>query len=187
VAVLHHTADPRGAFLHMATKVVPGGNVSAWVYGRENNGWIIHGLNPVRRVTSRIPRALLLALSYLIAIPINMLTRFVYMPVRRRPALTPLRRFLFYFDYMIFLGRFGYREQAFIVFDHAVPVIAEYIRREEFAEWFDAARLEDVLITMRGGNSWRGFAAVPRRLIEPQAPAPRPVPQPTLTTTPTGS
>lgn len=162
VAVLHHTADPRGAFLHMTTKVVPDGSVSAWVYGRENNGWIVHAINPMRRVTSRVPRPVLLVLAHLLAIPLTVITRGVYGPVARRPALRPLRAGLFYFDYMAFLAQFGYREHAFIVFDHAVPAIAEYIRREEFAAWFRDAGLKQVLITMRGGNSWRGFGLVPR-------------------------
>ena len=187
VAVLHHTSNPRGAFLHMATRVVPGGSVSAWVYGRENNGWIVHVVNRVRRVTSRLPRPLLMVLAHLVAIPITLLTHGVYGPVARRPALRPLRRGLFYFDYMAFLAQFGYREHAIIVFDHAVPAIAEYIPRDEFAEWFRAAALEDVVITMRGGNSWRGFAQVPQRVIDVRATAQSPVRQPRPTTTPTGS
>jgi SAM-dependent methyltransferase len=161
VAVLHHTADPRGAFLQMASKVVPGGSVSAWVYGREHNGWIVHLVNPIRTVTSRLPRPVLLAAAHLLAIPITVAARAVYGPVARRPALHWMKRGLFYFDYMAFLDQFGYREHAYIVFDHAVPSIAEYIPRADFAEWFDAAHLEQVAITMRGGNSWRGFGVLP--------------------------
>ncbi|HYJ48153.1 MAG TPA: methyltransferase domain-containing protein, partial [Pyrinomonadaceae bacterium] len=40
VGVLHHLPDPRGGFLSLASKVKPGGRLSAWVYGAENNGWI---------------------------------------------------------------------------------------------------------------------------------------------------
>lgn len=161
VAVLHHTADPRGAFLHLASKVVPGGSVSAWVYGRENNGWIIYIANPLRRITSRLPRRVLLAASYLLAVPITLAVKGIYGPVSRRPSLAPLRRWLFYYDYMAFLSQFDYATLAIIIFDHAVPTIAEYIRREDFAEWFDAAGLGSVSITMRGGNSWRGFGILP--------------------------
>jgi SAM-dependent methyltransferase len=170
VAVLHHTADPRGAFLHLASKVVPGGSVSAWVYGRENNGWIVHVVNPIRRVTSRLPRRLLLAASYAVALPLLAAVKGVYGPVARRPALGWLRRRLFYFDYLAFLAQFDYSTLAIIVFDHAVPTIAEYIPRHDFAEWFEAAGLTDVVITMRGGNSWRGFAMVPAQLPPPAPP-----------------
>lgn len=160
VAVLHHTADPRGAFLHMTSKVVPQGGVSAWVYGRENNGWIVHVVNPIRGVTSRLPRPALLLAAHVAAIPLTLTVKTVYGPVARHPRLHWMRRGLFYFDYMAFLAQFGYREHAFIIFDHAVPTIAEYIRRDDFAEWFEAAGLERVVITMRGGNSWRGFGRI---------------------------
>ena len=162
VAVLHHTADPRGAFLEMVSKVVPGGSVSAWVYGRENNGWIVYGLNPIRTVTSRLPRPVLLAAAHLLAIPLTILVKSLYGPVSRMPSLRWLRRGLFYYEYMAFLSQFSYSTMAYIVFDHAVPTIAEYIRRDDFAEWFTAAGLKRVVITMRGGNSWRGFGVFGR-------------------------
>jgi SAM-dependent methyltransferase len=161
IGVLHHTADPRAAFLQVTSKVVPGGGVSAWVYGAENNEWVVRYVNPARRVTSRMPRPVLLALAHLAAIPLTLAVTYLYAPVSRRPALAWLKRRLFYFDYMMFLSQFGYREHAFIVFDHAVPAIAEYIPREVFAEWFSQARLERTVITDRSGNSWRGFGFVP--------------------------
>jgi SAM-dependent methyltransferase len=161
IGVLHHTADPRAGFLEMAAKVVPGGGVSAWVYGAENNGWVIRLLNPLRRMTSRLPRFLLLVLAHLAAVPLTLVIKTVYGPISRRPSLNWLRRRLFYFDYFAFLSQFGYREHAFIIFDHAVPAIAEYIPRDVFGEWFRAAGLERTVITDRAGNSWRGFGLVP--------------------------
>lgn len=161
VGVLHHTANPRAAFLEVASKLAPGGGMSAWVYGRENNEWIVRVLDPIRRVTSRLPRPLLLALAHAAAVPLTLAIRGLYGPVSRRPRLAWLRARLFYFDYMVFLSQFGYREHAYIVFDHAVPEIAEYIPRGAFAEWFEAAGLQDVTITSRAGNSWRGFGVAP--------------------------
>jgi len=161
IGVLHHTADPRAAFLEMSAKVVRGGGVSAWVYGAENNGWILRVINPMRQVTSRLPRPLLLVLAHLVAAPLTLVIKSVYGPVSRAPQLAWLRKRLFYYDYMVFLDQFGYREHAFIVFDHAVPAIAEYVPREVFAEWFRQAGLERTVITDRAGNSWRGFGLVP--------------------------
>ncbi|MEO8650132.1 MAG: methyltransferase domain-containing protein, partial [Acidobacteriota bacterium] len=37
VGVLHHTPDPKKAFLSVASKVKRGGHISAWIYGAENN------------------------------------------------------------------------------------------------------------------------------------------------------
>jgi SAM-dependent methyltransferase len=161
VGVLHHTADPRRAFLHLVSKIVPGGSVSAWVYGRENNGWIVYGVNPIRKITSRLPRRLLLAASYALAVPLIMAVKGVYGPVSRHRVLTPLRHRLFYYEYLVFLAQFDFATVALIIFDHAVPTLAEYIPRADFAEWFEAAGLVDVTITMRQENSWRGFGILP--------------------------
>jgi SAM-dependent methyltransferase len=40
IGVLHHTPDPKKAFISLAGKVKKGGHISAWVYGAENNEWI---------------------------------------------------------------------------------------------------------------------------------------------------
>src|SRR5258706_13173018 len=55
LGVLHHLPDPRAGFKALAAKVKPGGHISAWIYGAENNGWIVRFVNPVREyVTSRM-------------------------------------------------------------------------------------------------------------------------------------
>ncbi len=157
VGVLHHTSDPGAAFRGLAMKVRPGGGLSAWVYAREGNGWILHLVNPIRRFTSRWPRPALLAAAHVAAIPLWVLVKTVYRAVARFELLAGLRRFLFYYEYMVFLSQFGYREQAYIVFDHMVPELADYIDRQAFAEWFRAGGMSDVTISLRSGNSWRGF------------------------------
>src|ERR1044072_3339598 len=64
VGVLHHLPDPRAGFRSLVSKVKPGGHASAWVYGAENNKWIIRFVNPLREyVTSRMPSRLLFHLS----------------------------------------------------------------------------------------------------------------------------
>ena len=57
VGVLDHIPDPVIGFKSLASKVRPGGHLSVWVYGAENNGWILNLVNPVReRFTSRMTR-----------------------------------------------------------------------------------------------------------------------------------
>lgn len=158
IGVLHHTEDPRRAFGSVVKKVKPGGGMSAWVYGCENNGWIINVLNPIReQVTSRLPRPLLLVLAYVLAVPLFLVLKLVYRPVGNIKTLKGLRRFLFYFDYLYFLGSFGFHTQAYIIFDHLVPELAAYICHDDFADWFHEHSLQNVVITSRAGNSWRGF------------------------------
>src|SRR6266403_746258 len=82
VGVLHHLPDPRGGFMSLASKVKPGGHISAWVYGAENNEWITGLVNPVReKVTSRINPRALLHLSKIPTVGIYLATKLVYGPL----------------------------------------------------------------------------------------------------------
>ncbi|MGH9844215.1 MAG: methyltransferase domain-containing protein [Blastocatellia bacterium] len=154
VGVLHHLPDPRAGFASLIGRLKPGGAISAWVYGRENNGWIVHFVNPLReRITSRLPMRALYALSYLPAAVLYVLLKLIYAPL----AGTPLSRFLFYADYLTYISKFPFREIHNIVHDHLTAPVAFYISREEFAEWFKQAQAERVEIHWHNRNSWRGF------------------------------
>lgn len=81
----------------------------------------------------------------------------IYRVILNSPKFTFLRKYLFYFDYLYFLSNFGFHEEAYIVFEYLVSAITEYIPREKFAQRFERNQLENVVITSKAGNSWRGF------------------------------
>ncbi len=119
VGVLHHTPDPKKAFLSLASKVKGGGHISAWVYGAENNEWITKYVNPVREgFTSKISQPVLYQLSKLPTLSLFLTTKLVYRPANM--IAKPVAKHLFYNDYLNHLGSFGWREQHNIVFDHLV-------------------------------------------------------------------
>lgn len=157
IGVLHHLDDPEAGFHSLVRHLRPDGSIFGWVYGRENNGWLVHLVNPVRTVlTSRLPRQVLYGLSWLITAGLHPLVRYVYRPANGRAGLRWLTRLLPYNDYMAWLGQFGFRHNHHVVFDHLVAPVAFYIRKEEFREWFNKARLEVVDMSWRNQNSWRG-------------------------------
>ncbi|HKP82529.1 MAG TPA: methyltransferase domain-containing protein [Pyrinomonadaceae bacterium] len=159
VGVLHHLPDPRGGFLSLASKVKPGGHISAWVYGAENNEWIQRWLNPVReKVTSRIDQRALLHLSKLPAACMYLATKLVYGPLNRSGS--SLTKHLFYNDYLSAISDFGWREQHTIVFDHLLAPTAFYISREEFETWWRDLGAAGVVIGWHNKNSWRGTGSV---------------------------
>jgi len=161
VGVLHHTEAPRAAFEELAHRVRPGGKVVAWVYGRENNGWIVHGVNPVRKVlTSRLPFRAVSEISRVPAAVLWLLSRGVYKPLSRG-AFKGIGDRLFYQPYMNQLAEFPLWELHSIVADHLVPPIAHYIPHDEFVSWFDYAGLVDVTVGWHNQNSWRGTGVVP--------------------------
>lgn len=158
VGVLHHLPDPRGGFLSLAEKVKPGGHLSAWVYGAENNGWIVRWVDPLReRLTSRMNQRTLLHLSKLPAVAVYVATKLIYGPLNRSERGSRLSRRLFYNDYLSAISGFGWREQHTIVFDHLVAPTAFYISREEFEEWWREVGAGNVVIGWHNKNSWRGF------------------------------
>ncbi len=72
-------------------------------------------------------------LSYMITAPMFWLVEGIYRPIGTSAWLARLRKYLFYCDYLYFLGNFTCHEQALSVFDHLVPVLTAYISREGFA------------------------------------------------------
>ena len=159
VGVLHHLPDPRGGFLSLASKVKPGGHVSAWVYGAENNEWITRWVNPVReKITSRIDQRALVQLSKLPAACMYLATKLVYGPLNRSGS--SLGKHLFYNDYFSAISNFGWREQHTIVFDHLLPPTSFYISREEFETWWRDIGAAGVVIGWHNKNSWRGTGSV---------------------------
>jgi SAM-dependent methyltransferase len=159
VGVLHHLPDPRAGFHALASKVKPGGHVSAWIYGAENNEWITRFVNPVReKITSRMDRGALLQLSKVPAACVYAATKLVYGPLNRNAS--SLARRLFYNDYLNAISNFGWREQHTIVFDHLVAPTAFYISREEFETWWRDIDARDVEIRWHNRNSWRGIGIV---------------------------
>jgi SAM-dependent methyltransferase/uncharacterized protein YbaR (Trm112 family) len=70
IGVLHHLPDPRRALRSLGRLVRPGGYVHIYVYWIPSHAWhrsLLRLVTAVRRVTTRMPRPLLRALSYPVA------------------------------------------------------------------------------------------------------------------------
>lgn len=159
VGVLHHTPDPKKAFVSLASKVKKDGHISAWVYGAENNEWISKYVNPVREsFTSQISQPVLYQLSKLPTLGVFLATKLVYRPINA--GAKGLANHLFYNEYLNHLGTFGWREQHNIVFDHLVAPTAFYIAKDEFAAWWNKIAADEVEITWHNENSWCGFGRI---------------------------
>ncbi len=153
IGVLHHLADPERGFRAIAETVRPGGLVFAWVYGREHNGLIVHVIDPLRKhVLSRLPRGVL---KWGVSLPLAALL-WPLVRAARSGASFP------YSPYFSFLSRRDFGFTHGVVFDHLVAPTSHYIRRQEFAGWFERAGLVDTRISSRNGNSWRGLGRVAR-------------------------
>jgi SAM-dependent methyltransferase len=159
IGVLHHLPDPRSGFLALVPLLRPGGTIHAWVYGHENNGVVHHFINPVRKALTRHlpPPVVKGAIALPMTLILEALVRGVYGPLARTRAFDRLPSHA----YLHSLGRFSFRQNHSIVFDHLIAPTAYYLRRDEFEEWFRAGGLDNVELSWRNENSWRGTGTAP--------------------------
>lgn len=161
VGVIDHILEPIAAFRSVASKVRPGGHLSVWVYGAENNWWIEKLVTPVRiRFTSRLKPRTLLQVSKLPTLAVFLVSKGFYRPLNKFRVGRRIASRLFYNDYMNTIGRFGWKEQHNIVFDHLVAPTVTYVSRPEFESWWDDIGADEVAIGWHNRNSWRGTGRI---------------------------
>lgn len=154
IGVLHHLPDPHAGFRALLPYLRPGGTIAVWLYGYESNGVVRHVVEPLRRVTTRVPRNALRAVAWPLAVGFHAAARGVYRPLSG----TPVGRSLPLDEYMTSVAEFSFRQNYGIVFDQLSAPTAAYVRGEELERWFAESGLSEVTISHRHGNSWRGSA-----------------------------
>lgn len=139
IGVVHHLSDPDAAVARLARAAKPGGLVLVWLYGRENNGWIVRLFNPMRHALfSRMPLGLVHALSS----PLTaLLWCFLRLGFPRGP-------------YYRLIRGFSFEHLRAIVFDHMIPRIALYYTRTEAESLLARAGLTEIRSTWVNENSW---------------------------------
>jgi SAM-dependent methyltransferase len=154
IGVLHHLADPDAGFRALGPLVVPGGSLLAWVYAREGNEGLLGLLEPVRRVTRRLPLPVVRALAWPPAAAVTAAVRAVYGRSRLHGALP-------YASYLRDLSAFPLREIHSIVFDQLLAPVAHYMPRRAVEGCVRQAGLELCALTWHHENSWAAWAQRP--------------------------
>jgi hypothetical protein len=103
----------------------------------------------------------LYALSLGIVLPLQLALKFLY----RARLPNSIGNLLPYRAYLTWLAGYGIRHNHHVIFDHLVAPTAYYIRRDEFAAWFERAGFTDVALSWRNQNSWRGFGRLPAQQL----------------------
>jgi SAM-dependent methyltransferase len=158
IGVLHHLSEPQRGFDALVRCLGQSGKIFVWVYGRENNGWLVRVVDPVRTaLTSRLPRRALYVLSWLIAVGLHPVVKVLYRPLSMGDICGWLYQRLPYGAYFSWLGQFRFRHTHHVVFDHLVAPVAFYLSREEIEAWFQLAGVELIDVSWRNRNSWRAY------------------------------
>ncbi len=147
IGVVHHLSDPDKAVARLVRAVKPGGHVLVWLYGRENNGWIVHLFNPLRgALFSRLP----LRVVHLLSWPLTALLWGIVRMGLARGA------------YYRLVRGFSFSHLRAIVFDHMIPRIALYYTRQEAEALLRRAGLVEVRCRWVNENSWSVIGERPR-------------------------
>ena len=142
IGVIHHLEFPERALRAMVAAAKPGGRVLIWVYGLENNRWIVHFLTPIRKaVFSRLPIGIVHHLSLYPALILCL----------------ALRLGLQRIEYFRLLRQLSFRNIRSIVFDQMLPKIANYWPRDRVEGLLQEAGLEDVRLAWVNQMSWSGI------------------------------
>jgi SAM-dependent methyltransferase len=152
IGVLHHLPDPEAGFRSLLRYVRPGGTIAIWVYGYEGNAFVRNVVEPLRRVSTRIPPPLLRVLAWPLGLGFHGAAKVIYRPLSR----TRLGNALPLNEYMSSVAVYSFRQNYGIVFDQLAAPTATYLRESDITRWFTESGLEHVRISHRHGNSWRG-------------------------------
>jgi SAM-dependent methyltransferase len=147
IGVIHHLEFPAQALSAMTRATKPGGHVAAWVYGRENNGWLLWALNPARK----------LFFSWLPVSGVHFLSLF---PTALLWVL--LRVGLSQIEYFRLLRTFSFPHLRAIVFDQMLPRVANYWTKAEVLALMQGAGLQAVEIVWVNQMSWAARGEKPR-------------------------
>lgn len=139
IGVLHHLEFPERALDRMVRAAKPGGRVAIWVYGRENNGWMLWVLDPARKVVfSKLPVGFVHFLSLFPTVGLWL----------------ALRLGLSQIEYFRLIRTFSFSHLRSIVFDQMLPRISNYWRRDEVERMMRDAGLHNIALQWVNEMSW---------------------------------
>ena len=146
IGVIHHLERPDIALAKMFRAAKPGGTGLIWVYGRENNGWVVHILNPLRKLFfSRMPIGFVYFLSLFPTIVIWI----------------ALRLGLDYIEYFRLIRQFSFAHLRSIVFDQMLPRVANYWTKAEVEELMQRAGFTGITLHWVNEMSWTAIGLKP--------------------------
>lgn len=138
IGVIHHLKDPRKAIEQMIKATKRKGEVLIWVYGYESNEWIVRYVNPIRKITSKLPVRVVDVLSLGCSFPLFL---WVKLFPQKHAYLRQLSKFKFWHIHSI-------------VLDQLIPTIANYWTHDQALHLLKDKGLSNVKAFHVNNNSW---------------------------------
>lgn len=143
IGVIHHIPRPLPVLEAARRALRPGGKLAIWIYGREGNETYLALVRPLRAVTTRLPHAILTALSWLFTVAIS-----VYAAVCRLLPL-PLHAYM-----RNVVRHLSWGKRHLTIYDQLNPAHAHYYSREEAIGLLESAGFVGIRVHHRHGYSW---------------------------------
>ena len=143
IGVLHHIPDPAPVVRAAYQSLRPGGKMLVWLYGREGNASYLRVVEPLRKITVRMPHWALEGLSVGLTFALSSYIgacRFLPLPMR------PYMRGV--------LANFPFSVRKLTIYDQLNPAYAKYYTRDEAIGLLSDAGFQDVTAFHRHGYSW---------------------------------
>lgn len=143
IGVIHHIPEPAPVIAAAHAALKPGGRIFLWLYGHEGNEAYLGITEPLRKVTVKMPHALLAGVCHVLTSAL-----YIYVWCCRVLPL-PMR------DYMRgVISKLPYAKRFLVVYDQLNPYYAKYYKRHEAEGLLTAAGFRDVRSHHRRGYSW---------------------------------
>ena len=160
IGVLHHLKDPEAGFASVLRHTRAGGRFHGWVYAREGNAVVRYLVDPIRRVSSKLPWWMT---KYVFALPL-VVPYFVYAKfLRRLEGAGVSARFLPLHDYSIWIAERDFSFFHHVAFDQLVTPTTFYFTRAHVEAWLSDPAVDpgSRYLVFRNRNSWK-FGGVKR-------------------------
>jgi SAM-dependent methyltransferase len=157
IGVLHHLKNPDRGFSSVLSHTAPGGRFHCWVYAKEGNGLVRWIVEPLRRLTSRLPWRVN---KYLVALPLTIPFYFYSKACSRLHSLGGLMspaRLLPLYAYMKWISKRGFRFHHHVAFDQLVSPQTRFFSKAEVDAWLADPRIDpaSTYVIHRNGNGWK--------------------------------
>ena len=143
IGVIHHIPQPEATISACLKALKPGGQCLIWLYGREGNDFYLKFVEPLRKLTVKLPHVVLAGLSHLMNVMLGiyiLLCRAVPLPMR---------------GYMLkVIGKMSWAKRYLVIYDQLNPAYAKYYTRQEAHDLLVKAGFVSVETHHRHGYSW---------------------------------
>lgn len=149
-AMLHHVPDPKPIVDAAFNALKPGGKMITWLYGLEGNATYLAWVEPLRKITIRLPHWALVAVCQILLWATDayaLLCRVFPLPLR---------------DYMLdSFRRFTRERRRLVIYDQLNPAYAKYYNRDEAYSLLKDSGFTNIQLDHHKGYSWTVIGTKP--------------------------